>query len=109
MPKTTYAIYRLRDGVSVKEQFPLVKLTPAQGRLIKSLMVAVERLATAKSEQEFFENSALAFELCANLVQQAAFVQQHQGPEQIPYAQQAVEYALDLVAEKIGRPPRYDN
>ena len=93
----------------MKEHFPSLKLTTAQGRLVRSLLVAVERLATTASEQEFFENSAAALELCANLIQQSTFAQQHKDANQIPYAEQALEYALDLVAEKIGRPPRYDN
>ena len=93
----------------MKEHFPSLKLTTAQGRLVRSLLVAVERLSTTTSEQEFFENAAAALDLCANLMQHATFAQHHKGSDEIPYAQQALEYALDLVAEKIGRPPRYDN
>jgi len=103
---------KFSDTVNNKVTMELdtAELTPAQVRTLKTINTLLAQLAKTTIESEFFENSAEVMRLCASIVQQANFPMAHKG-EKIPYAHQALEYALDVVQEQMMKAKivNYDN
>ncbi len=77
------------------------ELSPAQIRLIKSLNTIVAHVLTTDDESEFFEGSAECMRLCASLIKQSYFAQELKDQDQIPYADQAIEYSMDVLQDSL--------
>lgn len=92
-------------------QLDATELSPAQVRLIKSLNTIVSHVLTTDDESEFFEGSAECMRLCASLIKQSHFAQDLKDQDQIPYADQAIEYSMDVLQESMegARVVCYDN
>jgi predicted O-linked N-acetylglucosamine transferase (SPINDLY family) len=86
------------------------ELSAAQIRAIKTLNMLLNHTITTDSEGEFFDSSAEAMRVCASIIKQANFVNDMADSE-IPYAQQALEFSLDILAEQMSTSKviNYDN
>ena len=86
------------------------ELSAAQMRAIKTLNMLLNHTLTTESEGEFFDYSAEALRLCASLIKQANFVSD-MAESDIPYAQQALEFSMDVLQEQMSSSKviNYDN
>ena len=101
---------------SLKEQLIKIEidgseLTPQQVRLIKSLNTMLTHVLLTESEEEYFEGSAEFMRMCAALIKQARFTEELKDQSNIPYAQQALEYSVDVLQEYVAasKVVTYDN
>ncbi len=87
------------------------ELTPQQVRLIKSINTMLAHVLVTENEEEYFEGSAEFMRMCAALIKQAHFTENLKGINNIPYAQQALEYSMDVLNEYItnAKVVSYDN
>ena len=86
-------------------------LGPAQLRLVKSLNSILVHVLRAEDEDEFFDGSAEFMRLCASLIKQAKFPEQLENQGDISYADQALEFSIDILEDHIGEESivSYDN
>jgi len=86
------------------------ELSSAQIRSIKTLNVLLEHVLTADNEGEYFDGSAEVMRLCASLIKQASFIQNAKMVN-IPYAEQALEFSVDVLQDHIAtmKVVNYDN
>jgi hypothetical protein len=86
-------------------------LGPAQVRLVKSLNSILVHVLKAEDEDEFFDGSAEFMRLCASLIKQAKFPEQLENQGEISYADQALEFSMDILQDHIGEENivTYDN
>lgn len=86
-------------------------LTPAQVRLIRSLNAMLTHLLVTDEEAEFFDGSAEFMRMCASLIKQSHFTEKLLKEENIPYADQALEFAVDVLSEHmtLSKVVTYDN
>lgn len=101
---------------SLKEQMIKIEidgseLTPQQVRLIRSLNTMLAHVLLTESEEEYFEGSAEFMRMCAALIKQARFTEELKDQSNIPYAQQALEYSVDVLQEYVtsSKVVNYDN
>lgn len=87
------------------------ELTPQQVRLIRSINTMLAHVLVTENEEEYFEGSAEFMRMCAALIKQAHFTENLKGVNNIPYAQQALEYSMDVLSEYItnSKVVNYDN
>jgi hypothetical protein len=76
-------------------------LAPHQIRLIKSVNSLLTNVLTTDDEEDFFETSFELMQAVASAVKQANFNDQHGKNEHIHYANQALEFSLDALQDKI--------
>ena len=88
-----------------------VGLTEAQKRLLKSLNALLGYTIQTDDEAEFFNGSAEALRICASLIKQSHFIENLSPFDDIPYAEQALEYSIDVLQEHINASKviQYDN
>ncbi len=91
--------------------FNTEELSPAQIRLLKTLMSHLMNTITTDEEAEFFEGSAEIMKICAALIQNSNFTERFKKISKVPYAEQALEYSVDLLQEHMqnSRVNNYDN
>ncbi len=77
------------------------ELSATQVRLLKSLNAMIKHVVTTDSESEFFDGSAECMRICASLIKQARFIEAFKA-EDIPYAEQALEYSIDILQEQMS-------
>ena len=87
------------------------ELTPNQVRLIRSLNTMLAHVMLTENEEEYFEGSAEFMRMCAALIKQAHFTENLKDSSNIPYAQQALEYSMDILQEYMtaSKVITYDN
>jgi len=87
------------------------ELTDSQVRLIKSINMMLQHVLVTDDEEEFFDGSAEFMRMCASLIKKAHFAEDLKGVNNIPYAQQALEYSMDVLQEHItnSNVVNYDN
>lgn len=95
----------------VKIEIDGSELTPQQIRLIKSLHTMLTHVLLTENEEEYFEGSAEFMRMCAALIKQARFTEELKDQSNIPYAQQALEYSVDVLQEYVtaSKVVTYDN
>jgi hypothetical protein len=100
-----------QEGQEITIQVKINQLTPAQIRLVKSLNTALYNVLTTSEEAGFFDNSAEFMRLCASIIQQSKFTTEIKANDKIPYADQALEYSMDILQEQIeqAKVVVYDN
>ena len=76
-------------------------LNPQQIRLIKTVNSLLSNVLTTDNEEDFFETSLELMQAVASAVKQANFNHKHSKNEQIHYANQALEFSLDALSDKI--------
>ena len=86
------------------------EMTQAQVRMLKTLNAVLSHVLVTENESEFFENSAEAMRICASLLKKANFTSDMVAND-IPYAEQVLEYSLDVLQEHItnSKVVSYDN
>lgn len=91
--------------------FNTEELSPAQIRLIKTLMSHLMNTITTDEEPEFFEGSAEIMKICAALIQHSNFSERFKKVSKVPYAEQALEYSVDLLQEHMqnAKVTNFDN
>lgn len=87
------------------------ELTPHQARLIRTLNTMLAHVMLTENEEEYFEGSAEFMRMCAALIKQARFTENLKDQSNIPYAQQALEYSMDVLQEYVtnSKVVTYDN
>jgi len=85
-----------KDKVTI--EIDTTEMTPAQVRLIKSLNHMLVHVIRAEEEGEFFDGSAEFMRMCAAIIKQSKFPDTWES-DSIPYAEQALEYSMDIVQE----------
>ncbi len=85
--------------------------SPQQIRLIRSLNTMLAHVMVTDNEEEYFEGSAEFMRMCAALIKQAHFSEHLKGVDNISYAQQALEYSMDVLQEYVSssKVVTYDN
>ena len=76
-------------------------LNKVQSRLLRSLNHTLNQIISTNNEQDFFFLSSEAMRLLASLIKQSNFQQNHNKSFDIPYADQAIEFSIDSLIEKI--------
>ena len=101
---------QLKDRI-IKIEIDGSELTPQQVRLIKSINAMLAHVLVTQNEEEYFEGSAEFLRMCAALIKQAHFTEKLKGVDNIPYAQQALEYSIDVLQEYLSNSKviTYDN
>ena len=86
------------------------ELSQSQVRLIRTMNSLLLGVITTDSEAEFFDDSAELMRICASLIKQSNFAESLIDND-IPYADQALEYSVDVLQEQIStsRVVAYDN
>ena len=87
------------------------ELTPNQVRLIRSLNTMIAHVLLTENEEEYFEGSAEFMRMCAALIKQAHFTENLKDANNTPYAQQALEYSMDVLQDYVtsSKVVTYDN
>jgi hypothetical protein len=64
-----------------------------------------------ENEEEYFEGSAEFLRMCAALIKEAHFTSKLKGKGNVPYADQALEYSMDVLQEYVtnSKVVSYDN
>jgi hypothetical protein len=95
----------------IKIEFDGSELTPQQIRLVKSLNTMLAHVLLTENEEEYFEGSAEFMRMCAALIKQARFTEELKDQSNIPYAQQALEYSVDVLQDYVAasKVVNYDN
>lgn len=96
---------------TVKIEIDTQDLSTQQVRLLRSINTMMLHVLKAEDEEQYFEGSAELLRMCAALVSQAHFNESSKNHTSIPYSQQALEYAMDIVVEYIEKQKvvSYDN
>jgi len=97
------SLFRTKKEQSISLEIDVTDLTESQIRLIRSINTMLNHVVTTDSEDEFFEGSAEFMRMCASLIKQARFATELKGANDIPYADQALEYSMDVLHEHILR------
>lgn len=86
------------------------EMSASQIRMLKTLNSLLSHVLVTESEGEFFENSAEVMRMAASLIKQANFVNDMKMDD-IPYAEQVLEYSLDVLQDQISlsKVVSYDN
>jgi hypothetical protein len=100
----------LKDKM-IKIEIDGSELTPQQIRLVKSLNTMLTHVLLTENEEEYFEGSAEFMRMCAALIKQARFTEELKDQSNIPYAQQALEYSVDVLQDYVtaSKVVAYDN
>lgn len=104
------------SGATLKKERVFIELdtaelTQAQIRLIKSVNMMLQHVLVTDDEEEFFSGSAEFMRMCASIIKKAHFAEDLKGIDNIPYAQQALEYSMDILQDHITSSSvvNYDN
>lgn len=92
-------------------EFDATELNSQQIRLIKSICSMLNHILTTDDECDYFDGSAEMMRMVASAVKQANFTTEWSENSKIPYAQQALEFCIDSIAEQMheGDITKYDN
>jgi hypothetical protein len=94
-------------GSKVLEQKELLlkldvsELNPQQIRLIKSINSMLTHVLTTDDECDYFDGSSELMRMVASAVKQANFTADYTPNPDIPYAEQALEFSIDAIADQI--------
>tara|TARA_Y100000385_G_C12822151_1_gene520854 strand:+ start:170 stop:487 length:318 start_codon:yes stop_codon:yes gene_type:complete len=92
-------------------EFDTTELNSQQIRLIKSICTMLNHILTTDDECDYFDGSAEMMRMVASAVKQANFTAEWCENENIPYAQQALEFCIDSIADQMNEDEvtKYDN
>ncbi len=94
---------------NISLNFDTTELNAQQIRLIKSICSMLNHVLTTDDECDYFDGSADLMKMVASAIKQANFSKGIN--EDIPYAQQALEFCMDMVTDQIHTEEiiRHDN
>lgn len=81
-------------------------LTPEQIRILKAMSALMTNVLSADEEGEYFEASSQLMKKAADLIRKSHFAKDH---KQMPYGEQAVEYAVDFLNDALNGSEFIDN
>jgi hypothetical protein len=81
--------------------FDTTELNPQQIRLIKSICSMLGHVLTTDDECDYFDGSADLMKLVAGVIKQANFSTEWNKDTDIPYADQALEFCMDMVSDQL--------
>ncbi|MEC7276109.1 MAG: hypothetical protein VXV96_07295 [Bdellovibrionota bacterium] len=86
------------------------EMSASQIRMIKTLNSLLSHVLVTESEGEYFDNSAEVMRMAAALIKQANFISDMKAND-IPYAEQVLEYSLDVLQDQmsLSKVVSYDN
>ncbi len=86
------------------------ELNPQQVRLVKTINSLIAHIATTEDENDYFETCSALMKQVAAFVKQANF-NDFPPYDEIPYAEQALEYSIDSIIDNIhsDKLNSYDN
>lgn len=92
-------------------EIDVTEMSAAQIRLVKRLGALASQVGSTHDEETYFESSAELIRACAALIKQSKFSDDQMKVSEIPYAEQALEYSMDLLQEHMSgaRVVTYDN
>ena len=88
-----------QEGNKVTVEVNTERLSPNQVRLIKSINAMLAQVVTTEDEGVFFESSAELMRMCASIIQQSRFAETLIHMDNVPYAEQALEYSLEVLQD----------
>jgi len=85
-------------------------MSPAQVRQLRTLTNLLSHIMTTDEESEYFDSAAEAMRMCASIIKQAHFIDVMKDSK-IPYAEQAIEFSVDILQEHMtnSKVVTYDN
>jgi hypothetical protein len=86
---------------SVKFEFDTTELNSSQIRLIKSICSMLNHTLTTDDEGEYFDGCTDLMRMVASAVKQSNFTTEWNENKNIPYAQQALEFCVDTIADQM--------
>ena len=89
----------MKKETDIQFRFDPKGLTPDQVRLLRSINTMLAHLLTTDEEEEFFEGSAELLRMCASIIKQSRITERMKSETSIPYADQALEYSMDMLQE----------
>lgn len=100
-----------KDKTTLNISYDTSELSPSQERLLRSIASLLQFVSTAEEEAHFFEGSAELVKAMSSLIQQSQFIQNLDGKNSIPYKDQAIEYAIEILQEALENKKiiSYDN
>lgn len=92
-------------------EFDTTELNSQQIRLIKSICSMLNHILTTDDECDYFDGSAELMRMVASAVKQSNFTTEWNENADIPYAQQALEFCMDMISDQMhaGDVTKYDN
>lgn len=93
------AVDTLQANDKVKIEIDTKEMTPQQIRLIRTLNSLMVHVLQSEDEEQYFEGSAELIRVAASLITQAKFNEETKKQASIPYAQQVLEYSMDILSE----------
>lgn len=81
-------------------------LTPEQVRIMRAMSALMTNVLAADEEGEYFEASAQLMKKAADLIRKSHFAKDN---KQMPYGEQAVEYAVDFLNDALNGSEFIDN
>lgn len=96
---------------TMKIELDTAELSTHQIRLIRSINAMLTHVSKCDDENEYFEGSAELMRMCAALISKANFNEETKKGATIPYAEQALEYSMDVLQEYMttSKVVNYDN
>ena len=100
-----------KNDKMIKLEINAEDLLPHQVRLIKSMNAMLVQVLNAEDEEKYFEGSAELMRLSAAIIKEAQFTERLMIKDNIPYAEQALEYSMDVLSDYVSkaRVVNYDN
>jgi hypothetical protein len=86
---------------SLQVEFDTTELNKSQVRLVKSICSMLNHVLTTDDECDYFDGSADLMKMVAGAVKQANFSTECQANTNIPYAEQALEFCMDMVSDQM--------
>jgi hypothetical protein len=86
---------------SLNVEFDTTELNDKQIRLVKSICSMLNHVLTTDDECDYFDGSADLMKMVAGAVKQANFTTEAHSNNSIPYAEQALEFCMDMVADQM--------
>jgi hypothetical protein len=81
-------------------------MTAEQVRILKAMSALMTNVLTSDEESEYFEASAQLMKKAAELIRKSHYAHDH---KQIPYGEQALEYAVDFLNDALNGSEFIDN
>ena len=91
-----------KDTKTIQIKLDVSELSPAQVRLIKTMNTLLVQTLTAPDETEYFDGASELMKVCASAIKQSHFPETAKGMKSINYADQALEYSMDNLAENLS-------
>jgi hypothetical protein len=96
---------------SLKLELDVSELSSDQIRLVRSIAHMLTQVLSSDFESEYFDSANDLMHMVAAAIKKSNFANELKSEDGIPYAEQALEFCLDSITEKIysNKIVNYDN